>query len=83
MTDCNFVWCKECQQEIVPDGPEHSCDGSSEMKHLVEQQGWKYCPSKSISSLSPQFRIGNTYTACKVPCEKISGCNFLSVGQTA
>jgi isopentenyldiphosphate isomerase len=60
VTDCNFVWCKECQQEIVPDGPEHSCDGSSEMKHLVEQQGWKYCPS------------------CKVPCEKISGCNFLS-----
>ncbi len=46
MADCNFVWCKACQREIVPDGPEHSCDGSSEMKHLVEQQGWKYCPSK-------------------------------------
>ncbi|KAH9059758.1 hypothetical protein EDB87DRAFT_741018 [Lactarius vividus] len=60
MPDCNFVWCKECQQEIVEGGPEHSCDGSSEMKHLVQQQGWKYCPT------------------CKVPCEKISGCNFMS-----
>ncbi|KAH9039433.1 hypothetical protein EDB83DRAFT_1716137 [Lactarius deliciosus] len=60
ITECNFVWCKECQQEIVEGGPEHSCDGSSEMKHLVEQQGWKYCPT------------------CKVPCEKISGCNFMS-----
>ena len=52
MDGCNFVWCKECQQEIGPGGPEHSCDGSSEMKHLVEQQGWKYCPSKSISPSS-------------------------------
>jgi hypothetical protein len=57
VTDCNFVWCKECQQEIVPDGPEHSCDGSSEMKHLVEQQGWKYCPCKLIPSPRPQFPV--------------------------
>jgi len=41
---CTYVWCKECWQEIVPNGPEHSCDGSSELKHLVQQQGWKYCP---------------------------------------
>ncbi|KAI0297436.1 hypothetical protein BC826DRAFT_933608, partial [Russula brevipes] len=62
-TDCNYVWCKACQQEIVPDapdGPDHSCDGSSELKHLAQQQGWKYCPT------------------CSTPCEKISGCNFLS-----
>jgi hypothetical protein len=45
---CNHVWCKECQQEITPDGPEHSCDGTSEMAHLVQQEGWKYCPSKFI-----------------------------------
>jgi len=43
---CNFMWCKGCQQEIIPHGPQHSCDGSSEMKHLVHQRGWKYCPSK-------------------------------------
>jgi len=59
-TDCNYVWCKACQQEIIPDGPEHSCDGSSELKHLVQEQGWKYCPT------------------CSTPCEKISGCNFIS-----
>ncbi|KAN0119147.1 hypothetical protein V8E52_004594 [Russula decolorans] len=44
MEGCNYVWCKECQQEFVPNGPKHSCDGSSELKRLVEQQGWKYCP---------------------------------------
>jgi len=47
-TDCNYVWCKACQQEIIPGGPEHSCDGSAELKHLVQEQGWKYCPSKFI-----------------------------------
>lgn len=46
VSECNFVWCKDCQQEIVPDGPDHSCDGTSEMNHLVQQQGWKYCPCK-------------------------------------
>jgi len=57
---CMYIWCKACQQEIVPNGPEHSCDGSSELKHLVQEQGWKFCPT------------------CNTPCEKISGCNFLS-----
>ncbi|KAN0119148.1 hypothetical protein V8E52_004595 [Russula decolorans] len=60
MEGCTYIWCKECQQEIVPNAPEHSCDGSSELKHLVQQQGWKFCPT------------------CDTPCEKISGCNFLS-----
>jgi len=59
-TDCNYVWCKDCQQEIIPGGPEHSCDGSSELEHLVQEQGWKFCPT------------------CRTPCEKISGCNFMS-----
>ena len=48
MEGCNYVWCKECQQEFVPNGPEHSCDGSSELKRLVEQQGWKYCPGRIL-----------------------------------
>ena len=47
MEGCNYIWCKECQQEFVPNGPKHSCDGSSELKRLVEQQGWKYCPGKT------------------------------------
>ncbi|KIJ14014.1 hypothetical protein PAXINDRAFT_13135 [Paxillus involutus ATCC 200175] len=43
--DCYHVWCKECQQTIDLDGPEHSCDGSSELDNLLKEQGWKYCPS--------------------------------------
>ena len=46
MDGCTYVWCKGCQQEIIPNEPEHSCDGTSELKHLVQEQGWKFCPSK-------------------------------------
>lgn len=43
--DCPYMWCKTCQQEITVGGPPHTCDGSSELDHLMKQQGWKYCPS--------------------------------------
>ncbi|KAI0297404.1 hypothetical protein BC826DRAFT_967739 [Russula brevipes] len=48
LPDCNYVWCKHCQQRIDLDskGPQHSCDGTSELDHLIKQQGWKYCPSE-------------------------------------
>jgi hypothetical protein len=48
LPDCNYVWCKHCQQRIDLDakGPKHSCDGTSELDHLMKQQGWKYCPSE-------------------------------------
>ncbi|EIW81361.1 hypothetical protein CONPUDRAFT_137352 [Coniophora puteana RWD-64-598 SS2] len=42
---CNYVWCKACQCSIQIGGPSHSCDGSSELDHLMKQRGWKYCPS--------------------------------------
>ncbi|KAI9453842.1 hypothetical protein BJY52DRAFT_1152884 [Lactarius psammicola] len=45
LPDCNHAWCKQCQQTIDFDGPKHSCDGTSELDHLMKQQGWKYCPS--------------------------------------
>jgi hypothetical protein len=78
--DCNYAWCKDCQQEIAPNGPEHSCDGSSEMKHLVQERGWKHCPSRFIPlSLSWSMIRDDTYTVCGTPCEKISGCNHVSV----
>jgi len=67
---CTYVWCKECQQEIVPTGLAHSCDGSSELKHLVQQRGWKYCPSK-ISDCR-RGRKMTSITVCNTPCEKIS-----------
>ena len=40
MEGCGYVWCKRCQQEIMPNGPEHSCGGSSstELRYPVQQQ---------------------------------------------
>ncbi|KAG2738728.1 hypothetical protein P692DRAFT_20956832 [Suillus brevipes Sb2] len=45
LPDCNHIWCKACQQSFVIGGPPHSCDGTSELDHLMKQRGWKYCPS--------------------------------------
>ncbi|KAF9234663.1 hypothetical protein BU15DRAFT_65515 [Melanogaster broomeanus] len=42
---CDHVWCKKCQQSIDASGPKHSCDGASELDHLMKEQGWKYCPN--------------------------------------
>ena len=44
---CSHTWCKECQQAIVLGGPEHSCDGVSELKYLMEKKGWRRCPGES------------------------------------
>jgi hypothetical protein len=38
---CTYAWCKRCRQEVVPNGPEHSCDGSSAQKPLL-QRGWTF-----------------------------------------
>jgi hypothetical protein len=48
LPDCNHAWCKQCQQSIDPDGPNHSCDGTSELDHLMKEKGWKYCPSERL-----------------------------------
>lgn len=45
LPDCNHIWCKACQQSFVIGGPPHSCDGTSELDHLMKQRGWKYCPN--------------------------------------
>ncbi|KAG2040575.1 hypothetical protein BDR03DRAFT_949223 [Suillus americanus] len=42
---CNHIWCKACQQSFIIGGPPHSCDGTSELDHLMKQRGWKYCPN--------------------------------------
>ncbi|KAJ7656293.1 hypothetical protein DFH06DRAFT_1091170 [Mycena polygramma] len=42
---CDHVWCKACQQTIVIGGPKHSCDGSTELEHLMKRRGWKHCPN--------------------------------------
>lgn len=45
LPDCAHIWCKACQLSITLDGVQHSCDGTSELDHLMKERGWKYCPS--------------------------------------
>jgi len=59
---CNYSWCKACQQHIVAGGPAHSCDGSSELEHLMTQQGWKHCPGCKTPVAKNQ---GCNHMACK------------------
>lgn len=55
LPSCNHVWCKRCQKSVADiDGPEHSCDGSLELEYLMEQEGWKCCPSKPVPFLSSE-----------------------------
>jgi len=78
LPDCNHTWCKQCQQSIDFGGPKHSCDGTSELDHLMKEQGWKYCPSESASVryyLLSDFH----FSACKTPVQKESGCNHMTV----
>jgi hypothetical protein len=49
---CNYAWCKACSRELDFAGPPHSCDGSSELNHLMGQQGWKYCPGTYLARYS-------------------------------
>jgi hypothetical protein len=51
LPDCSHAWCKQCQQSIdfnAITGLMHSCNGTSELDHLMKQQGWKYCPSEPV-----------------------------------
>jgi len=66
---CQLVWCKVCQQEVEIGGPQHPCDGSSELCHLMQQQGWKACPG-----LFPVFLISTgceTLSRLQYTCAKI------------
>ncbi|KAI0723138.1 hypothetical protein C8Q76DRAFT_721731 [Earliella scabrosa] len=64
---CCYAWCKICSQEVEVGGPQHSCDGSSELNHLMKARGWKYCPGCQ----TPAEKIdGCNYISCTSP-----GCN--------
>ncbi|KAF9234662.1 hypothetical protein BU15DRAFT_52355, partial [Melanogaster broomeanus] len=77
---CDHVWCKKCQQSIDAGGPKHSCDGASELDHLMKQQGWKYCPSEWPLHVYG-LHCGAAYPVidCKTPIQKQEGCNHMSV----
>ncbi|KAJ7931751.1 hypothetical protein B0H13DRAFT_832461 [Mycena leptocephala] len=64
---CNYAWCKACQQAIAIDGPKHSCDGSSELEHLMKRRGWKHCPGCKTPF---QKSDGCNHMTCMSP-----GCN--------
>ncbi|KAF7370312.1 RING-type domain-containing protein [Mycena sanguinolenta] len=64
---CNYAWCKACQQSIPMDGPKHSCDGSSELEHLMKRRGWKHCPGCKTPF---QKSDGCNHMTCMSP-----GCN--------
>ncbi|PIL36988.1 hypothetical protein GSI_00680 [Ganoderma sinense ZZ0214-1] len=48
---CGYAWCKLCSQAIEIGGPKHSCDGTSELNHLMRQRGWKHCPGEHLAFL--------------------------------
>ncbi|KAF8838973.1 hypothetical protein BDN67DRAFT_970782 [Paxillus ammoniavirescens] len=64
---CNHVWCRKCQQSIDSKGPTHSCDGASELDHLMKERGWKYCPNCKTPI---QKQDGCDHMVCIAP-----GCN--------
>ncbi|KAK0476879.1 hypothetical protein IW261DRAFT_1609518 [Armillaria novae-zelandiae] len=67
---CEHKWCKSCSQTIdtAAGAPKHSCDGTSELDHLMKQQGWKYCPG----CRTPVQKTSRcNYMTCIAP-----GCNF-------
>ncbi|RPD67337.1 hypothetical protein L227DRAFT_491050, partial [Lentinus tigrinus ALCF2SS1-6] len=64
---CGYAWCKACSQAIDIGGPKHSCDGSSELNHLMDLRGWKHCPGCQ----TPAEKIeGCNHMTCMSP-----GCN--------
>jgi len=65
--NCQHIWCKACQQTVTLNGMKHSCDGSSELEHLMKLRGWKHCPGCQ----TPIYKeAGCNHMTCMSP-----GCN--------
>ncbi|QRW02799.1 E3 ubiquitin-protein ligase ARI6 [Ceratobasidium sp. AG-Ba] len=55
LPDCSHKWCKNCNLTIEGD-ENHSCDGTSELKKLMDAEGWKVSESMRLPySLLNQF----------------------------
>ncbi|TFK66840.1 hypothetical protein BDN72DRAFT_127511 [Pluteus cervinus] len=68
LPDCSYTWCRMCNQEVRPQAMQtHSCDGTTELKALAKQQGWKNCPG---CQAIVQKTEGCNHMACTAP-----GCN--------
>ncbi|EIW61426.1 uncharacterized protein TRAVEDRAFT_56732 [Trametes versicolor FP-101664 SS1] len=67
LNDCGYLWCRLCSQEVDPLMPEHTCDGSNELDHLMKEKGWKYCP---LCQTPAEKISGCNHIACGAP-----GCN--------
>lgn len=44
LPDCDYKWCKNCNKSLEEGQDKHSCDGTSELRDLMAQEGWKECP---------------------------------------
>ncbi|TFK65855.1 hypothetical protein BDN72DRAFT_800715 [Pluteus cervinus] len=66
LPNCSFSWCKQCNQQVTF-GVKHSCDGSAELDHLMQEQGWKKCPG---CQTPVQKSTGCNHMTCITP-----GCN--------
>jgi len=65
--DCSHRWCKTCHKTVPLGGPEHDCQDVAELRMIMQQMGWKPCPTcKTIT----EKLNGCNHVACPVP-----GCN--------
>jgi hypothetical protein len=81
LPDCTHVWCKSCQQSFTIGGPPHSCDGTSELDHLMKQRGWKYCPSMYSWYCAIARRL-LSLADCKTPVQRDGGCSHMTVRES-
>ena len=86
MEGCTYIWCKACQQEIVPNGPEHSCDGRGPVLKLIQEQAGNSGPIKFLYLHSGHHLMGNdilceraTRHARKIPGYNFSLCKWWDV----
>lgn len=73
LPNCHKIWCKTCNQVLDDPKAEHTCDGSAELKRLVEEKKWKFCPGCN----TPAEKIsGCNHMTCLSPGCNVHFCYF-------